>query len=347
MSYALVTGGLGLIGASIARRLIEHDVVDEVVCLDHYGRYANSTRPEFVDFRRMRLEGIEDRVIIERGEAKYMSVMQDVLWKYRPVYIFHLAALPLAKLDNMNVEEARAGTLVSTSNILELLHKMSRHADYVPRRFVYASSSMVYGDFQSDEVREDDLTAPKELYGSMKLAGEVLTRGLGDFYRVPWTIIRPSAVYGPTDMNRRVSQIFIEKAFAGETIKVMGRDERLDFTYVKDVARGFVLAATQKAGAREVFNITYGKSHTLLQFVQCLQRHFPDLRYEITERDEFRPRRGTLSTEKARELLGYFAEYSLQRGIDEYVAFNKRRHPLFMSEAEPSAAVAGYELVRK
>jgi nucleoside-diphosphate-sugar epimerase len=187
---------------------------------------------------------------------------------------------------------------------------------------------MVYGDFQSEIATEEHPTNPKEVYGTMKLAGEVVTRGLCQFYGIPFTIIRPSAVYGPTDMNRRVTQIFVERALLGQNLNVQGKDEALDFSYVKDVANGFVLAATSPEGASETFNITLGKAHTLLDFVHCLKKHFPGLKYSVTERDAFRPKRGTLSIDKARRLLGYQPEYELQRGVDEYVEFILAHHPL-------------------
>lgn len=318
---ALITGGLGFIGSYIARELLDKGIVDKVVCLDHYGRYINSTSPEFKDYRRMRLLDIENKIIIERGEAKYYSVMANILEKYFPLYIFHLAGLPLAKLENLNTQEAMEGSVQSTSNILEIIHQMKQRNGYCPIRFVYASSSMVYGDFQSDTATEEHPTLPKEIYGTMKLSGEIITQGLCNFFDIPFAIVRPSAVYGPTDMNRRVSQIFIEKAFKGESIKVQGKDEALDFTYIKDIAHGFVLAATHENGINEIFNITYGKAHTLLDFVECLKKHFPNLNYVIEERDSFRPRRGTLSIKKAQDLLQYSPEFSLQKGVDEYINF--------------------------
>ena len=159
----------------------------------------------------------------------------------------------------------------------------------------------------------------------MKLAGEVITRGLADFYGIPYTIVRPSAVYGPTDMNRRVSQIFIEKALNKQKIKVHGKDEKLDFTYIKDIAHGAILATTEGKGAGEAFNITHGKAHTLLDYVECLKHHFPDLDYDIVARDAFRPKRGTLSIEKAEKLIGYKPTYSLQEGVNEYVEFIKNK----------------------
>lgn len=323
MIYALVTGGLGLIGTFITRQLLSEGHVDKVVCVDHFGRYSSSLLPEFIDYRNIRINMLGNQVIVERGEAQYMSVMWRMFEEYRPAYIFHLAALPLAKLDNLNSQEAMEGSAQSTSNMIELLGLMKRQSGYEPRRFVYASSSMVYGDFQSDVATEEHPTRPIEVYGTMKLAGEVITRGLGHFYGIDYSIVRPSAVYGPTDMNRRVSQVFIENAMKGETLKVYGRDEALDFTYVKDAANGFVLAATHPAGSQETFNITYGKAHTLLQFVLCLKQQFPDLDYEIVQRDDFRPRRGTLSIERARRLIGYTPRYSLKEGIAEYVSFMK------------------------
>ena len=329
MSTALITGGLGLIGSSIMQMLMKDNLVDRVVLLDHYGRYVDSTRNEFVDYRKLRIKGFENSVVVERGEAKYISVVIQILRKYRPKYIYHLAALPLAKLQNLNTQEAQEGSVISTSNLLEAIGILNVDSDYKPERFVYASSSMVYGDFKYTPADEAHPTSPKEVYGTMKLAGEAITRGLSNFYGIKSTIVRPSAVYGPTDMNRRVSQIFLEKAMMGQTITVHGADEALDFTYVKDIAKGFVLASSQPQAIGETFNITYGKAHTLLEYVTILKEHFPSLKYEIVERDAFRPQRGTLSIKKAKELIGYVPEYDLRRGVNEYVDFVKKHHPYY------------------
>lgn len=332
-NVALVTGGLGLIGSMITRKLLEHEVVDKVVCLDHYGRYVSSLRHDFTDYRKYRLAGIESRVVIERAEAKYPLLMSRLLSRYRPRFIFHLSALPLAKLDNLNSAEAMEGSVQSTTNIIEACGILKDTIGYEPERFVYASSSMVYGDFQYNPADEDHPTRPKEIYGTMKLAGEVITRGLGGFYGVKHAIIRPSAVYGPTDMNRRVSQIFLDKAIAGEVITIHGEDEALDFTYVEDAAIGFILAATQDGGIGETFNITHGQAHTLLQYVEELRRYFPDLRYQVVERDGFRPKRGTLSIRKAQELLGYQPAFSFSEGVHQQVEFARTHHPALVGAA--------------
>ena len=165
----------------------------------------------------------------------------------------------------INVQEAFESSVTSTSNIIEICSNIK---NYNLERFIYTSSSMVYGNFQEEVVTEESSCKPIEIYGTAKLAGEITTKGLCSFHSIPWTIIRPSAVFGPTDMNRRVSQIFVEKAINGEKIEIHGKNEKLDFTYVKDLAKGFVLAATNQNAANEVFNITHGNAHTLLDFVK-------------------------------------------------------------------------------
>tara|TARA_B100001123_G_scaffold301047_1_gene335934 strand:+ start:28 stop:585 length:558 start_codon:yes stop_codon:yes gene_type:complete len=182
---------------------------------------------------------------------------------------------------------------------------------------------MIYGDFIKSKVSETDKNNPKEVYGTMKLAGEIVTKGLCKFYEIPYTIIRPSAVYGPTDMNNRVSQIFIEKAMKGKKINIQGRNERLDFTYVEDLANGCIKAAINKKGKNNTFNITYGKGETLFKFVKVLSKYFKNLKYEIKERDSFRPKRGTLSINKAKKLIGYKPQFNLEKGIKKYLEFVK------------------------
>lgn len=324
MRVAFVTGGLGFIGTHIARRLLEDGHVEQVVLLDHYGSYILPTRADWVDYRGLRIAGIEDQLIVERAQTNYPNVVSRLIWKYRPAYIFHLASLPLALLDNMNTQEAIEGSVLSTAYLLEICNNLQEDEGYALERFIYTSSSMVYGDFQYSPADEGHRTCPATIYGTMKLAGEEVTRGLCRSYGIKHAIVRPSAVYGPTDMNRRVTQIFVERALGGKPLLVNGADEKLDFTYIEDVAKGFVLAATADGGIGETFNITSGHAHSLQEYVELLRAHVPDLQVELRPRDPSRPRRGTLEITKARRLLGFTPDWDLERGVAAYVAFVRR-----------------------
>src|SRR3989344_1004766 len=205
--------------------------------------------------------------------------------KHKPHYIIHLAATPLAKMQNLKVEEGLRGPVIATSYILEIIAYLKETGELKDfKKFIYTSSSMVYGNFKSDSAKEDDETEPINLYGTMKLAGESIAKGMCRTFNIPYNIIRPSAVYGPTDINKRVTQIFIDDAMAGRALKVEGgNEEKLDFSYVKDVAHGFVLAALSEVSG-EIFNITGGEGRSLLEYANLIKKYYPNAKIEVKPR---------------------------------------------------------------
>jgi len=162
--------------------------------------------------------------------------------------------MPLADMAIEFSEEALACIINRTVNLLEIARDMP-----AIQRSVYISSSMVYGDFERGPIPEDATTNPKEIYGGMKLAGEQLVKVYSQCYCIPFTIVRPSAVYGPSDNNRRVLHTFLMNAIQGRVLRVENAETTsLDFSYVKDVGRGIRLAALSPQGLGETFNITRG-----------------------------------------------------------------------------------------
>ena len=324
MKTTLITGGLGFIGSSICELLLKKKYTDKCILLDNFGGYMNPIKDGFKDFRKQRFSSLKN-IIIERCDTSNYKALSSIIIKYKPNYVYHTAALPLAKVSNLNNEEAKVSSVDSTLNIIDAINFMKNsNKNFKFNRFIYFSSSMVYGDFKKSIVNENSEKNPKDAYGIMKLAGEVVTEGLCRLHDIPYTIIRPSAVYGPKDMNRRVSQIFIESAFQNKEIYIQGKDEKLDFTYIKDLANGSILAARSKKGINEIFNITCGKGQTLLSYVIYLKKKFPNIKYIIKKRDKSKPSRGTLSINKAKRLLGYTPKYSLKDGINEYFNFLKK-----------------------
>ena len=331
----LITGGMGLIGSNIAKKIYKKVKNSRLIILDNFTIYIDPIYQAYKDHRKDRFREIIDynkyraskskRVFIERGNAKDPKIVIELLQKYKPEIIFHTAAMPLARLRNSVVNEFREGSVDTTSNLLECVKYVQDNSNYRLKRFLYISSSMVYGDFKKKFVTENDNCNPKEIYGTMKLAGEVATKGMCKEYRIPYNIIRPSAVYGPTDMNYRVSQYFIEKAFLKEKISIHGKKESLDFTYIDDLIDGCWLAANSKKGVNETFNITYGKARTLYDYVKILQKYFKDLKYVIEKRDSKRPKRGTLKNDKAKRLLGFKPKVNLEKGIKLYLEYIKKR----------------------
>ncbi len=327
MATILLTGGAGFVGSHVARELLRDG--HEIIVLDSFVQYVSPLESHYKFFLQRRFAGIEHLLTIERGDVRDKLHLAQVIYRYRPERIVHLAGLPIADLSNRFPDETVSSIVNSTVNILDII----KGVDFV-RRFVLISSSMVYGDFQYVPADEEHPRSPKEIYGGTKLAAEIMTRAYGRRFGVPHTIIRPSAVYGPTDVNNRVSQSFIFNAFLGKPLVLHnGGSTMLDFTYVTDAAHGICLAALSDSAEGETFNITRGEGRSLLEYADILREHFPDLTIEHANADLFRPNRGALDISKARELLGYEPEHSLESGLAEYVEFLARDFPEGLEEA--------------
>ncbi|MBW1713966.1 MAG: NAD(P)-dependent oxidoreductase, partial [Deltaproteobacteria bacterium] len=191
-------------------------------------------------------------------------------------------------------------------------------------QFIYLSSSMIYGHFHGQEVTEEAPLEPIGIYGALKLSGEKLVQAYNQVFDMPYTIIRPSALYGPRCISRRVGQIFIEKALNGQPLRVDGDGaEKLDFTSIEDFVAGLMLAIGQPAALGQVFNLTYGDSRSILDLVKIIQAHFPQVEVNFAERDRLMPLRGTLSIDKARQVLGYEPQNPIEVGFEKYIAWYK------------------------
>lgn len=314
MSKVLITGGAGFIGSYVCRDLLEmgHDVV----VYDAFVHYISPLKSVLKDFFELRFAGIVDQIDFRRGDTRDQAHLRRVILDTKPDRILHLAALPIADLSNRHSEEALTSILEGAVNVLEVI----RDVDFV-ERFVYISSSMIYGDFQEIPAPEDHPKHPKDIYGGTKYAGEIMTETYSRRYGIPYSIVRPSAVYGPYDINRRVSQIFVENALLGKPITLFGGGhQNLDFTFVEDTARGIIQVMFAENGQGNAFNITYGRGYSLRELADILKSNIPDLEIKVVEEEDvFRPKRGALKIEKAKELVGYDPQVSLEEGIKRYL----------------------------
>jgi nucleoside-diphosphate-sugar epimerase len=178
---------------------------------------------------------------------------------------------------------------------------------------------MVYGDFEAD-VDETAQCKPIGQYGIMKYMGEKLVEDYSRRGCFAHTIIRPSAVYGEWDVEDRVVSKFMTKAMRGETLKVNGPDEVLDFTYVEDTAMGIVLAATLDAANGNIYNITRSEQRqwNLKDAAELAVKIAGQGTLEIAPRDLSFPKRGRLDISRAVRDLGYDPKVNVEEGFRRY-----------------------------
>jgi nucleoside-diphosphate-sugar epimerase len=181
---------------------------------------------------------------------------------------------------------------------------------------------MVYGDFK-DDVKEDAVCRPQGQYGIMKLAGEWLVKDYTRNYGLTHTIIRPSAVYGPLDVEDRVIAKFMLTAMRGGTLKVNGAGETLDFTYVDDAANGIVAAALTENTDNKTYNITKSHSRTLLDAANLAVKIAGKGEIIVRDKDKDFPSRGALNIDAARRDFGFDPKVDVEEGFEKYYEWLK------------------------
>jgi nucleoside-diphosphate-sugar epimerase len=306
----LVTGGLGFIGHNVVRRLLDHE--HEVVVTDTQTNYGIVPQNE-LDYLLAERRAIVDEVALKCHRVD-ISDREGIDWLvgiYRPDTVIHLASFPRQKVVNANPQ---LGSRAMSEGLLNLLEASVKNCVC---RFLYISSSMVYGDF-TDDVTEHVVCQPKGQYGIMKLAGEWLVRDYSRQHGIAHTIIRPSAVYGPRDVEDRVVSRFMLGAMRGQTLRVNGANESLDFSYVDDVADGIVAATLKSQANNKTYNITRGRSCTLLDAANLAVRIAGRGHVEILDRDSNFPSRGALNITAARRDLGFDPRVDIEEGFQRY-----------------------------
>ncbi|MEM7013751.1 MAG: NAD(P)-dependent oxidoreductase, partial [Verrucomicrobiota bacterium] len=250
-------------------------------------------------------------------DAREYHALTKLLSDLKPQVIVQLAAVSHANKSNKDPYSTFDHSFRTLENALDASRDTAEH-------FIFFSSSMVYGNFKEAEVTEESHCEPIGIYGALKLSGELLVKAYNQVFDLPYTIIRPSALYGERCVSRRVGQIFIENALTGKEITISGDgSDRLDFTYIGDLARGVQSVIENSSARNQTFNITYGESRSLAQMAELMRDHFPELEIRYVPKDKLTPDRGTLSVKKAKELLGYQPEFPLEKGYVDYINWYK------------------------
>ena len=323
MKY-LVTGGAGFIGHNVVRLLEQQG--HECIVIDTLTNYGFIPQAEVSYLIAARSKRFTSEVY--KVDIRHQGLLDSMFEVHKPDVVIHMASYPRQKV--VEQDPALASEVMSTG-LINLLESSKKHG---VKKFVYISSSMVYGDFQSD-VTEYKSCSPQGQYGIMKLMGEKLVE---DYHRrgcFDYTVIRPSAVYGEWDVEDRVVSKFMTKAMRGETLKVNGAGEILDFTYVEDTAMGIVLAATKDQANGRVYNITRSGDQlwTLKDAAELAIKIAGQGELVIADRDLSFPKRGRLSIVRAQEDLGYNPQVDVEEGFRRYYEWYKQNPILWRSSS--------------
>jgi nucleoside-diphosphate-sugar epimerase len=315
-------GGAGFIGHNLALALkqqgAEVAVVDGLNVNNFLWVYSNGTVAEnrdlYLQILNQRMELLREAGIeVFIQDARDYLKLTNILNKVQPEVIVHLAAIAHAKRSNKDPFSTFDHNLRTLENALDYGQSTIKH-------FIFFSSSMVYGNFMTEKVDEEHPLNPIGIYGALKLAGEKLVIAYQQVFGLPYTIIRPSALYGPRCISRRVIQIFIENALRGRKLRIDGDgSEKLDFTYIDDLVDGICRVIGNPASHNQIFNLTNGRARSIQEMTTIIKEYFPQVEMDYVERDGLMPFRGTMSVDKATRLLGYAPQNPLEVGVKKYI----------------------------
>jgi UDP-glucose 4-epimerase len=326
-STVVVTGGAGFIGSELVRQLAARG--ERVVIIDNL---VNGKRENVADV-------LSRQVMLQVTDVRDIDAVIPHLREARAVY--HLACLGVRH----SVHSPHENHDVNATATLKLL-AAARHAD-VPR-FVYVSSSEVYGGVQStpilgDAISEDHPAFPCTVYGGSKLAGESYTRAYFRTYGYPTVVVRPFNTYGPRSHHEgdsgEVIPKFLLRCLAGRPMIVFGDgSQSRDFTFVSDTAAGILLAGEHPKAVGETINIGSGTDVTVASLAKTVAAVTGRPDAEVVH-DEPRPGdvyRLIADVSRARALLGFEPRVSMADGLQRLLQWyrDQKKSPEELLEQE-------------
>ncbi len=328
MKRTLLIGGSGFIGHHLALALKINGF--DVAVID--GLEVNNlislqdTRSNFIN-RTFYIKVLEERLALLRQadipvyveDARDYIRLGRIVAEYQPDVIYLLAAVAHASRANKDPYSTFDHSFRTLENTLDITKSLTNKP-----QMVFFSSSMVYGNFLSQSPNEETNCDPQNIYGSLKFGGEKLARAYSNVFEFPVTIVRPSALYGPRCISRRVLQIFIENALRGKDLIIKGDgQESLDFTYIDDLVSGLLNLTLNEKSYGQVFNLTRGSAQRLVDAAEIVKSYFPEISIRFEDRDVLNPERGTLDISKARSVLGFNPTHDINLGLAKYINWYK------------------------
>jgi len=289
----LVTGGAGFIGSHLVRALINEG--NEVVVVDKEGRFSDDYEFIYADISK------------EDYNLKISKALQGV------DTVFHLAAKARVQPSIEHPIEFNETNVTGTLTLLELCREAG------VKRFVFSSSSSVYGDTTEFPTPETAPTGPMSPYGLQKLIGEQYCQLYAQIHNIETVSLRYFNVYGEdaptTGAYCLVIGSFIRLKSEGKPLTIYGKgDQSRDFTYVQDVVQANILASkSDKVGKGEVINIGNGDNRSIQQIADVFGGPFDYLPKRLE------PLQTLADNSKAKELLGWSPTGDVEEWLKEYL----------------------------
>ena len=312
--YVLVTGCAGFIGSHLAETLLSEGYnVIGVDCLTPY--YSQKIKQH-----NLSLLLKDDRFKFVKLDLSTSSIDDLVQLVGKVDAVVHEAAQPGVRGSwGFGFEEYVRHNVLATQKLLEACIKAGNI-----KRFVFASSSSIYGNVREVPIREGVYPRPYSPYGVTKLAAESLCRAYFENYGLPVVMLRYFTVYGPRQRPDMAFHRFIRAMLEGRPIKVYGDGTQMrDFTYVIDVVKATILALEGcKDVDGEIINIGSGKPVPLIDAIRTIADIIgvePRIKFVEPQKGDVKTTHADIS--KANKLLKWSPRTKLREGLEKEVTW--------------------------
>jgi len=307
----LVTGGTGLLGSWLVQRLIKSAA--NVVCLVR----------DWVPQSELVRSGQIDQVNVIRGDVLDQSILERALGEYEVEVVFHLAAQTIVGIANRNPVSTFSTNIAGTWNLLEACRRSPKVSS-----ILVASSDKAYGDQEHLPYNESMPLQGRHPYDVSKSCADLIAQTYANSYSLPVAITRCGNFYGGGDLNwNRVVPGTIRSVIRGErpVVRSDGRFVR-DYFYIEDGAAAYMLLAERLAADAslrgQAFNFSNESQISVLEMVdRILEKLNSSLRPEILNQASNEIRHQYLSAERARSVLKWHPEFTLDSGLDRTVSW--------------------------
>ena len=309
----LVTGGAGFIGSHVTKKLLERG--DQVVCLDDFNDYYD---PKIKEDRVKPFQYNKDWRLY-RGDIRDTELTRKIFKENKIDKVCHLAARAGVRYS------LQYPLLYEDVNIKGTMNLLENAKEFKVKNFVYASSSSVYGNNKKVPFSEtDNVDNPISPYAATKKACELLAHYYHHLYGLKCTGLRYFTVYGPWGRPDMALFMFTSNILKDKPIDIynFGKMER-DFTYIDDIVQGTV-AAIDKDLEFEIINLGNNKPEELLFFIEVIERALgKKAKKNLMPIQPGDVPKTFANIEKARKLLHFAPETSIEKGIERFVKWHK------------------------
>lgn len=306
----LVTGGAGFIGSHLVDRLLENG--RRVICLDDFNDFYN---PELKKANIRVHRQNRDFCLVE-GDIRDQALVENLVEKERPGIIIHLAARAGVRPSLEQPYLYESTNVLGTLNLLEAARKNG------VKKFIFGSSSSVYGVNSKVPFSEDDpLLNPVSPYAATKIAGEALCNCYAEVYGLPAISLRFFTVYGPRQRPDLAIRRFTELMLAGKKITLFGDGSSArDYTYIDDIIQGILSAVEHEPTSHEIFNLGNSQPLQLNKLVRLLERIVGVKAKIVRIADQPGDVPVTFADlQKSGRILGYHPNTNIEEGLEKVV----------------------------